>query len=234
MARKPADRQYGKHSFKGVRYDKNGNPIYTSDTLSDDEKKAMGWKYSKKHGLHGQVSDPSRFNESKNTIRLTENELKRIIAESVKNILKESGERVLNLQYDENLSRSRGRKYYFCQNNGRYYTNIDGEWYICTDNYYLEPDVHLDDNVKVVTESTKIVKEGIDGWYTNYKNRDGVTYDDFAEAFLRTISETYQSPFQASQVVFQIVTQAARICGCDYNNLMEQILRDYENMQFSK
>lgn len=89
MARKPADRQYGKHSFKGVRYDKNGNPIYTSDTLSDDEKKAMGWRYSKKHGLHGQVSDPSRFNESKNTIRLTESELKRIITESVKNILKE-------------------------------------------------------------------------------------------------------------------------------------------------
>ena len=89
MARKPADKQYGKHSFKGVRYDKNGNPIYTSDTLSDDEKKAMGWRYSKKHGLHGQVSDPSRFNESKNTIRLTENELKEVIAESVKRILNE-------------------------------------------------------------------------------------------------------------------------------------------------
>ena len=168
----------------------------------------------------------------KNTIRLTESELKRVITESVKKILKE--EKVLRVQYDDNVSFSKGRKYYYCPENGRYYTNIDGEWYICTDNYYLEPDVHLDDNVKVVTESTKIVKEGIDGWYTNYKNRDGVTYDDFAEAFLRTISETYQSPFQASQVVFQIVTQAARICGCDYNNLMEQILRDYENMQFSK
>lgn len=63
-ARKPADRQVGRHCFKGVRYDGNGNPTYTCDTLSDDEKKAQGWKYSKKHGLHGQISDPTKLPES--------------------------------------------------------------------------------------------------------------------------------------------------------------------------
>lgn len=91
-ARKPKDRQYGKHTFKGVRYDRNGNPIYTSDTLSDEEKKSMGWRYSKKHGLHGQVSDPSKFNESKKRIvKLTESDLHNIVMESVNRILKEDG-----------------------------------------------------------------------------------------------------------------------------------------------
>lgn len=86
---------------------------------------------------------------------------------------------------------------------------------------------------KVITESVKnILNEGINGWNPNYKNKDGIMYDDFAEAFLRTISKTYQSPFQASQVVFEMVTQAAQICGCDYGRLMEQIKRDYENIEF--
>ena len=38
-ARKPSDKTVGKHTLKGLRYDKNGNPLYTSDTMSDDEKK---------------------------------------------------------------------------------------------------------------------------------------------------------------------------------------------------
>lgn len=63
-ARKPSDRTVGKHTLKGLRYDKNGNPLYTSDTMSDDEKKNQGWRFSKKHGLYGQLSDPTKLSES--------------------------------------------------------------------------------------------------------------------------------------------------------------------------
>ena len=70
---KPADRQIGRHKFKGLKYNKNGNPIYThpsklddpeGGTLSDDDLKAHGWKFSPKHGLHGQIQDPTRLPES--------------------------------------------------------------------------------------------------------------------------------------------------------------------------
>lgn len=69
-ARKPNDRMIGRHKFKGEYYDRNGNPIYThpsrlddpeGGTLSDDFLKDYGWRYSKKRGLHGQISDPTRF-----------------------------------------------------------------------------------------------------------------------------------------------------------------------------
>ena len=52
------------------KYDKNGNAIYThpsklddpeGGTLSDDDLKAHGWKFSSKHGLHGQIQDPTRL-----------------------------------------------------------------------------------------------------------------------------------------------------------------------------
>ena len=68
--RKPNDRIIGRHKFRGEYYDKNGNPIYThpsklddpeGGTLSDDFLKNYGWRYSKSRGLHGQISDPTRF-----------------------------------------------------------------------------------------------------------------------------------------------------------------------------
>lgn len=77
---KPSDRTVGKHTLKGLRYDKNGNPLYTSDTMSDDEKKNQGWRFSKKHGLYGQLSDPTK---------LTESDLRKVVKESVNKILKE-------------------------------------------------------------------------------------------------------------------------------------------------
>lgn len=67
-ARKPSDRTVGKHTLKGLRYDKNGNPLYTSDTMSDDEKKNQGWRFSKKHGLYGQLSDPTKLSENSTNI----------------------------------------------------------------------------------------------------------------------------------------------------------------------
>lgn len=87
----------------------------------------------------------------KNTVRINENQLKRIVMESVKRVLKEDGKpwHVLKVEYDEQLSHSRGRNYFYCNDNGRYYTKVDGEWFICTDNYSLEPDCHLEDGVKV-------------------------------------------------------------------------------------
>ena len=63
-ARKPSDRTVGKHTLKGLRYDKSGNPLYTSDTMSDDEKKNQGWKFSKKHGMYGQLSDPTKLHKN--------------------------------------------------------------------------------------------------------------------------------------------------------------------------
>lgn len=90
MARKPKNVEHGKHSFQGLRYDRNGNPLYTSNTLSNDEAKEMGWKFSKKHGLYGQINDPTKFYESKKqVIRLTESDLHNIIKESVNKMLKE-------------------------------------------------------------------------------------------------------------------------------------------------
>lgn len=87
---------------------------------------------------------------NKKHIRLTESDLHIIEKESINKVLNE--QHIIKVQYDEDLSCSRGRKYYFCEDNGRYYTNIGGTWYICTDNYCLEPDCHLDDNVEIVVE----------------------------------------------------------------------------------
>lgn len=87
---KPKDIELGRHSFKGLRFDRNGNPLYTSNTLSNDEAKKMGWKFSKKHGLYGQIDDPTRFYESKKqVVKLSESDLHRVIKESVKRALKE-------------------------------------------------------------------------------------------------------------------------------------------------
>ena len=140
----------------------SGNAHFDKVTTSPDTNPSTNANIDKNN------KNKSKNMNKKNTIRLTESDLKRVIAESVKRVLKENEEKVLKLQYDENLSRSRGRKYYYCHNNGRYYTNIEGEWYICTDNYYLEPDVHLDDNVRVITESVKKLKEG----YGDNNHRD--------------------------------------------------------------
>lgn len=89
---KPSDRTVGKHTLKGLRYDKNGNPLYTSDTMSDDEKKNQGWRFSKKHGLYGQLSDPTK---------LTESDLRKVVKETVNRILKEGNESVITIGSSE-------------------------------------------------------------------------------------------------------------------------------------
>ena len=63
-ARKPSDRTVGRHTLKGLRYNKNGNPLYTCDTMSDEEKKSQGWRFSKIHGYYGQLSDPTKLHEN--------------------------------------------------------------------------------------------------------------------------------------------------------------------------
>jgi hypothetical protein len=90
-ARKPSDKTVGKHTLKGLRYDKNGNPLYTSDTMSDDEKKNQGWKFSKKHGMYGQLSDPTKLSESSTDINESistdyHNTLKQLLAKSFNNL----------------------------------------------------------------------------------------------------------------------------------------------------
>ena len=81
--RKPNERTVGKHILKGLRYDKNGNPLYTSDTMSDEQKKSNGWRFSKIHGYYGQLNDPKKLHEG---------DLHRIIKESVNKVIKESNE----------------------------------------------------------------------------------------------------------------------------------------------
>ena len=101
-ARKPSDKTVGKHTLKGLRYDKNGNPLYTSDTMSDDEKKNQGWRFSKKHGLYGQLSDPTKLHENK---------LKLAINEALKRVLKEAGH------------------LYWKDEDGNAYTNSKAKWH---------------------------------------------------------------------------------------------------------
>ena len=58
--------------------------------------------------------------------------------------------RQIKVKFDESLSAYRGRKYYLCEETGRYFTQIDGEWLTYTNNYYLEPDCHVADDVEIV------------------------------------------------------------------------------------
>lgn len=66
-ARKPSDRTVGRHTLKGLRYDRNGNPLYTCDTMSDEQKKSNGWRFSKIHGYYGQLGDPTKLHENDST-----------------------------------------------------------------------------------------------------------------------------------------------------------------------
>jgi hypothetical protein len=96
-SRKPSDKTVGKHTLKGLRYDKSGNPLYTSDTMSDDEKKSQGWKFSKKHGLYGQLSDPTKLHES---------DLRKIVKESVQKILTEMDWRSYQAAYEAEIAKN--------------------------------------------------------------------------------------------------------------------------------
>lgn len=74
--------------------------------------------------------------------------------------------RQIKVKFDESLSAYRGRKYWLCEETGRYYTRQpkgalhydasgkviedDWEWLTCTDNYWLEPDCHVADDVEIV------------------------------------------------------------------------------------
>lgn len=58
--------------------------------------------------------------------------------------------RIVRVWYDKSLSDYRCRKYYFCKESGRYFTKVDGEWHTCTNNYDLEPDCHVADDVEIV------------------------------------------------------------------------------------
>lgn len=60
--------------------------------------------------------------------------------------------RQIRVKLQEGLSAYRGRDYYFCEESGRYFTKIDGEWHTCTDNYYLEPDCPVADDVEIIVE----------------------------------------------------------------------------------
>lgn len=60
--------------------------------------------------------------------------------------------RQIKVKLDENLSAYRGRDYYYCKDNRRYYTKVDGEWHTCTNNYYLEPDCHVASDIEIVVE----------------------------------------------------------------------------------
>ena len=105
---------------------------------------------------------------SKKLIRLTESDLHRIVEESVNRILKEhtlSPEEIgdvfncdesdiIWVDYDEKTSHKMGQDFYYCKDDGKYYTISNGEWYVCTDDDgYLEPDMPVGYfNKKVVVD----------------------------------------------------------------------------------
>ena len=60
--------------------------------------------------------------------------------------------RQIKVKFQEELSAYRGRNYYKCEETGRYYTKVDGEWTTCTDNYYLEPDCPVSSNIEIIVE----------------------------------------------------------------------------------
>ena len=166
--RKPNDVQHGKHSFKGLRYDRNGNPIYTYDGQPNASTqkllKNQGWKMSPKHGLYGQISDPSKlYNESI---------LHRAIKESVKKVLREGGN--LTWQDDEGRMHTNSKDTWYGVEGSTFvwhgewsdpeiYFEYDGEQYVLNGNeaedwlWYnfkeyceengLNPDEHTDDEV---------------------------------------------------------------------------------------
>ena len=78
--------------------------------------------------------------------------------------------RTIKVKLDKDLSAYRGRDYYFCEESGRYFTKIDGEWHTTTNNYYLEPDCHVADDVEIVIDTTF---EGYHGGDTVYSKRHG-------------------------------------------------------------
>ena len=94
--------------------------------------------------------------------------------------------RTIKVKLDKDLSAYRGRDYYFCEESGRYYTrqpegaikyDKDGEvikddwkWLTTTDNYELEPDCHVADDVEIVIDTTF---EGYHGGDTVYSKRHG-------------------------------------------------------------
>lgn len=64
----------------------------------------------------------------------------------------------IKVVYNAELSAYRGRKYYYCEENKRYYTKGDDGWFLCTDSYHLEPDCHVADDVKVVIVEARFDK----------------------------------------------------------------------------
>lgn len=114
------------------------------------------WDITKGNRMLGSAEDLK--NAQMKVDRLIKAEKNAMISENsisciIRKVLNENTQRTRRVEYDESLSKSRGRDYYFCPDNGRYYTNIEGRWLTCTDNYYLEPDCHVSDDVKIVVVS---------------------------------------------------------------------------------
>lgn len=84
--------------------------------------------------------------------------------------------RQIKVKFEENLSAYRGRKYYLCEETGRYFTQIDGEWLTCTDNYYLEPDCHVAADVEIVVEPTVKEYHGGDEVYSKRHGKNMVIF----------------------------------------------------------
>ena len=76
----------------------------------------------------------------------------------------------LKVKFDKNVSAYRGRDYYFCEENGRYYCKVSGEWCTTTNNYYLEPDCHVASDIEIVIDTTF---EGYHGGDTVYSKKHG-------------------------------------------------------------
>jgi len=86
---------------------------------------------------------------------------------------------------------------------------------------------------KMIAESVKkVLKEGIDGAFQSYKDKNGVIQDDFLTAYLKTISSTYSDPFIAAQIAVDGVLSAASAIGYKRYAIVKQMKNDYEKTEY--
>lgn len=84
----------------------------------------------------------------------------------------EKPKRQIKVRYDESLSQSRGRDYWHDPETGRYYVKVDGKWTSTTNNYYLEPDCSVADDIEIIVMAEPKEYHGGDVVYSKAQGKN--------------------------------------------------------------
>ncbi len=84
----------------------------------------------------------------------------------------EKPKRQIKVRYDESLSQSRGRDYWHDPETGRYYVKVDGKWTTTTNNYYLEPDCSVADDIDIIVMAEPKEYHGGDVVYSKVQGKN--------------------------------------------------------------